>query len=85
MTSDGVKDDYVYDYNSVSDDIPMAEFVPVSLIYGLTLVLGTVGNSLVIICITKYRRMHSVTNIFLVSLASADLLLVCACVPIKVS
>jgi len=61
------------------------ELVPVSLIYGLTLLLGALGNLLVIMSICRFRRLHSVTNVFLLSLATADLLLVCVCVPIKVS
>jgi len=86
-TTNGTADDeyiYTYDYFESTAGIPVGEVIPVSIIYGLTLVLGTVGNSLVIICIAKYRRMRSVTNIFLVSLSTADLLLICACVPIKV-
>ena len=74
--------EYIYDYDS---DIPLAELAPVTFVYGLTLVLGLVGNGLVIFTIVRIRRMQSVTNIFLTSLASADLLLILICVPIKVS
>jgi len=45
---------------------------------------GAVGNLLVIVSICRFRRLHSVTNVFLVSLATADLLLILICVPIKV-
>lgn len=75
---------YHYDYDESINDIPLEEFIPVAVVYGLTLLLGVVGNVLVIFSITRYRRMQSVTNIFLVSLSSADLLLVLICVPIKV-
>ena len=60
------------------------ETVLVSIVYILTFIFGSVGNSLVIAVILKYRRMRSVTNIFLLSLAVADLLLVLVCVPTKV-
>ncbi|ESO10327.1 hypothetical protein HELRODRAFT_120046, partial [Helobdella robusta] len=61
------------------------ETIIVSIVYGLTFLAGSVGNSLVIICILKFKKMRSVTNVFLLSLASADLLLVFACVPIKLA
>ena len=77
--------DYDYDYSAMDMGIPLEEILPVVFVYGLTLVLGIVGNALVIFSIAWYRRMRSVTNIFLTSLASADLLLVLICVPIKVS
>ena len=81
-----VTDDYeAYEYPDYDLGPPVEEVLPVALVYGLTLVLGIVGNVLVIFSIAWYRRMRSVTNIFLTSLASADLLLVLICVPIKVS
>ena len=79
------EDDYDYDYNASISYIPLEELVPVSIVYGLTLLLGIIGNGLVIFAIIRFRRMQNVTNIFLTSLASADLLLVIICVPIKVS
>ncbi len=78
--------DYEYDYNITdSFELPLKELVPLSLMYCLTLLLGMADNSLVIFAICRYKRLQSVTNIFLLSLASADLLLVLICVPIKVN
>ncbi len=76
---------YMYNYDDSINYIPMEEFIPVALVYGLTLAIGVVGNFLVIFSIARYRRMQNVTNIFLTSLSSADLLLILICVPIKVS
>ena len=76
-------EDYVYEYGNESMTVPLEE-LPVGIIYGMTFLLGITGNTLVIISALRYRRMQNVTNIFLISLASADLLLVALCVPIKV-
>ena len=76
--------EYDYDYEESVSNIPIEEIVPVAIVYGLTLILGVVGNTLVIVSILRIRRMRNVTNIFLTSLASADLVLVLICVPIKV-
>ena len=75
---------YYYDYDASVSQIPLEELVPVAMVYGITLVLGILGNGLVIFAILRNRRMQTVTNMFLVSLASADLLIVVMCVPIKV-
>ncbi len=75
---------YEYDYEESVNTLHLEEVIPVGLVYGLTLLLGVVGNALVIFSILRYRRMQTVTNIFLTSLASADLILVILCVPIKV-
>ncbi|CAG5131006.1 unnamed protein product, partial [Candidula unifasciata] len=63
--------------------LPLDELLPVSMVYGLTLVVGVVGNLLVIVAVARDRRLRSITNIFLTSLASADLALLCFCVPVK--
>lgn len=76
--------EYDYDFED-SHVLPLKELVPVSIAYGLTLVLGITGNILVIASVIRFRKLHSVTNVFLLSLASADLLLVVICVPVKVS
>lgn len=77
--------DYVYDYDESVNTLPVEELVVNAVGYGLVLLLGMVGNILVVISVARYRRMHNVTNIFLLSLATADLLLVCICIPVKVS
>lgn len=74
--------EYDYDFED-SHVLPLEELVPVSIAYGLTLVLGITGNILVIASVIRFRKLHSVTNVFLLSLASADLLLVVVCVPVK--
>ena len=77
--------DYFYDYEWSVSSLPVEELAVNALGYGLVLLLGLVGNALVVVSVARYRRMHNVTNIFLLSLATADLLLVCICIPVKVS
>ena len=54
------------------------------VIYMLTFIIGTIGNTLVIFSIFYLKKLQSITNLFLLSLATADLTLVVICVPIKV-
>ncbi|CAB3376743.1 Hypothetical predicted protein [Cloeon dipterum] len=76
-------DDYEYDWEESSNIFFWDELVPTLVVYGLTLVLGVVGNSLIVFTILRYKRMKSATNVFLASLASADLLLIIVCIPVK--
>lgn len=52
---------------------------------GAAFILGTIGNGLIIYIVAHYPRMRTLSNVFLASLATADLLLVCVCIPVKVS
>lgn len=74
-----------YDYNVTDSSPTLEEALPIILSYSLTFVIGIIGNSLVMFSIAYYRRMRTTTNVFLFSLASADLLLILLCVPVKVS
>lgn len=74
----------VYDYE-IENSPPIEELVPVSFAYGVTLLLGIAGNGLVIFSVSRYEQLMTITNTFLLSLATADLLLVLVCVPVKVS
>ncbi|KAI8786656.1 neuropeptide FF receptor 2 [Biomphalaria glabrata] len=56
-------------------------FIPTVAVYGVTFLLGLVGNSLVIFAMVGDRKSRSVTASFMVSLAVADLLFLLVCVP----
>ena len=80
-------DDYQYEYDVDESFVnyDWSELVPAVVVYSIILLLGICGNALIICTITRYRRLKTVTNTFLASLASADLLLVLICVPVNVS
>ena len=50
-------------------------------IFGLIVILGFVGNVLVIFVVWSYKQMQNTTNILIVSLAVADLFFIIFCVP----
>ncbi|XP_048774612.1 allatostatin-A receptor-like isoform X2 [Ostrea edulis] len=74
---------YTYDYEDNLDWLPLNELIPCVTFYVIIGLLGISGNSLVITLILAFPKMRNITNLFLFSLASADLLLVLICVPIK--
>jgi hypothetical protein len=78
-------EDYDYDETQSHYIFNWSELIPTLVVYGATMVIGIAGNSLIIFTICRYRRMKSTTNVFLASLASADLLLIIICIPVKVS
>ena len=45
--------DYEYDYEASVNTLPLEEIVPVAVVYGLTLLLGVIGNGLVIFSISR--------------------------------
>ncbi|XP_077156543.1 cholecystokinin receptor type A [Paroedura picta] len=51
------------------------------LLYSLIFLLSILGNTLVIIVLIRNKRMRTVTNIFLLSLAVSDLMLSFFCMP----
>lgn len=55
------------------------------LVPGSAFTVGAVGNGLIIYIVAHYARMRTMSNVFLASLAMADLMLVCVCIPVKVS
>ncbi|XP_070563388.1 QRFP-like peptide receptor [Ptychodera flava] len=58
-------------------------WLPIVLTYSVTFVVGLVGNLLVILSIQKCRRLQNVTNSFLASLATADLIVIVIVIPIQ--
>ncbi|XP_037287880.2 QRFP-like peptide receptor [Rhipicephalus microplus] len=72
-----------YDYEESAWRFDLADLVPTAAVYGATLLLGLVGNLLIVYTVARFPRMRSISNLFLASLASADLLIVLLCVPVK--
>ncbi|XP_077466632.1 neuropeptide Y receptor Y7 [Stigmatopora argus] len=64
-------------------DITKHLAVQITLItaYSLIILLGLLGNALVIYMIIRYRNMRTVTNFFIANLALADLLVDTLCLP----
>ncbi|KAK7866624.1 hypothetical protein R5R35_011531 [Gryllus longicercus] len=82
---DGFMEDYEYDLETAMGFFDWWELVPTLAVYAITMLLGVAGNALIIFTTARYRRMKSTTNVFLCSLASADLLLLLICIPVKVA
>ncbi|XP_059210715.1 cholecystokinin receptor type A [Centropristis striata] len=51
------------------------------VLYSLIFLLSVVGNSLIIGVLVRNKRMRTVTNLFLLSLAASDLLVSLVCIP----
>jgi cholecystokinin A receptor len=51
------------------------------LLYSLIFLLSVFGNLLIIVVLTVNKRMRTVTNTFLVSLAVSDLMMAVFCMP----
>lgn len=73
-----------YDLDLSFSSYFLDELIPVAIVYGVTLVVGLIGNLLIIYTVISFRRMRTISNVFLASLATADLLVVVICVPVKV-
>ncbi|XP_076352790.1 QRFP-like peptide receptor [Tachypleus tridentatus] len=74
---------YDYDPNESFSMYFLDDLIPTTIVYGLTLIVGLTGNILIMYTVVRFRRMRTISNIFLASLASADLLLILVCVPVK--
>lgn len=51
------------------------------ILYCVIFLLSVLGNSLIIAVLVRNRRMRTVTNLFLLSLAVSDLMLCVFCMP----
>nr|XP_033782807.1 neuropeptide Y receptor type 2-like [Geotrypetes seraphini] len=73
----------IFGSNSIIMDSTRILGVQVILIiaYSLIILLGVIGNSLVIYMIVKYKSMRTVTNFFIANLALADLMVDTLCLP----
>lgn len=76
--------EYDYDYEEALKTFFWSQLAPALVVYAATYLVGVAGNSLIIFTICRFRRLKTTTNVFLASLASADLLLILLCIPVKV-
>lgn len=60
-------------------------FVPTVCIYGLAFIVGITGNSIAILAIVRGIKQRTNTTLFLLSLASSDILFLLVCVPYELS
>ncbi len=54
----------------------------ITITFGITIIVGIVGNLLVLLTILFQKQMRSTTNILILNLAIAELLFICICVPL---
>ncbi|XP_075448920.1 G-protein coupled receptor 54-like [Ascaphus truei] len=69
----------IYDSDQIPPLLVDAWLVP--LFFALIMLVGLIGNSLVIYVITKHRPMRTVTNFFIANLATTDIIFLVCCVP----
>ena len=61
---------------------PVYMVVIYSLAYGIIFLFALFGNIVVVAVVFRNRRMHNLTNLFIVNLAVADILVAVFCIPI---
>ncbi|KYQ58994.1 Pyroglutamylated RFamide peptide receptor [Trachymyrmex zeteki] len=76
-----------YDINDSFSHFEWAELAPVLVVYTLTFFLGLIGNVIIIAStLCRLRPLPATpTNVFLGGLATADLLLITFCIPVKIA
>ena len=72
-------------YLGIQKRVKLCNQLTFQLFFSLTLLLGVLGNTMILWAVLGFREMKSPTNIFLASLAAADLLLCIICLPVKVT
>ncbi|ESO97027.1 hypothetical protein LOTGIDRAFT_159778 [Lottia gigantea] len=67
--------------DQIAPDIPYYMLIYVTTINAIILLVGVIGNVMVIIVVVKVKDMRSPMNYYLVSLSVADLLVLLICQP----
>ncbi|XP_014254955.1 allatostatin-A receptor-like [Cimex lectularius] len=55
--------------------------IVVPILFGIIIILGLIGNFLVVVVVAANQQMRSTTNLLIINLAIADLLFIVFCVP----
>uniref|UniRef100_H3B1N3 Neuropeptide Y receptor type 2 n=2 Tax=Latimeria chalumnae TaxID=7897 RepID=H3B1N3_LATCH len=72
---------YIPSYSIMDSTKLLGVQVTLIVAYSLIILLGLLGNSLVIYMIVRYKNMRTVTNFFIANLALADLMVDTLCLP----
>lgn len=91
VTSGGLYDDDVWssssptasNENADNTGIPLPEVVIVGTLVSLAIIAIVIGNAFVVASVAVYREMRTLTNWMIVSLASADILVAVAVLPLS--
>ncbi|CAD5230195.1 unnamed protein product [Bursaphelenchus okinawaensis] len=67
--------------NNISDFSP-SEMLALAIVFMIIIIIGFVGNTIVLFVIVFNRQLHDSTNILICNLALADLLFITFCVPL---
>ncbi|XP_060551585.1 QRFP-like peptide receptor, partial [Ruditapes philippinarum] len=67
--------------NDSEMNIPLYIYIIVSIVNTVIFIVGTFGNILVIIVVLRVREMRTPTNVFLLNLSVADVLVLLVCQP----
>ncbi len=59
--------------------------IQVPIIFGIIVVVGFIGNALVVVVVAANQQMRNTTNLLIINLALADLLFIVFCVPFTAS
>ena len=81
------EEDYIYEYDLDESlaTFNWSELGPSLFVFSVTFIVGILGNSLILVAVLRHTHVKSSpVNVFLASLASADLLLILVCLPLKV-
>ncbi|CAL1273166.1 unnamed protein product [Larinioides sclopetarius] len=65
------------DYSSIESVVAIV----VPILFGIIVIVGLIGNTLVVIVVAFNPQMRSTTNVLIINLAIADLLFILFCVP----
>jgi len=71
-------DDYYYGENWF-EQVVLSIVVPI--LFGLIVLTGFIGNMVVVLVVSLYRRARTATSLLMVNLAVADLIFIIVCVP----
>lgn len=84
--SDYEEYEYTYDISESFVTFDWTELGPSLFVFATTFCVGILGNCLILVAVIRHTHVkNSPVNVFLASLASADLLLILICLPLKVS